>query len=176
MQGSCRKRAVNISAHPLHHTNIDTTLTELLDETGYPPEHLELELTESILMNREEELVETLNTIRAKGITLAIDDFGTGYSSLAYLKSFPLDVLKIDRSFVADIEKDEDDRAITSTIIKIAHTLGMQVVAEGVETARQLEFLRLHQCDMYQGFLVSKALSKDEFMEFLQVHNAKDTL
>jgi len=170
------KLAVNISAHQLHHTNIVKTLTELLDETGYPPEHLELELTESILMNREEELVETLNTIRAKGITLAIDDFGTGYSSLAYLKSFPLDVLKIDRSFVADIEKDEDDRAITSTIIKIAHTLGMQVVAEGVETARQLEFLRLHQCDMYQGFLVSKALSKDEFMEFLQVHNAKDTL
>lgn len=165
------KLAVNISAHQLHHTDIFKTLSALLADTGFPPEYLELELTESILMNREAEVVETLNTIRSKGITLAIDDFGTGYSSLAYLKSFPLDVLKIDRSFVADIEHDEDDRAITATIIKIAHTLGMRVVAEGVETAQQLAFLHLHQCDMYQGFLNSQAVSADEFIKLLLVHN-----
>ncbi|MEZ0316465.1 MAG: EAL domain-containing protein, partial [Methylophilaceae bacterium] len=165
------KLAVNISAHQLHHTDIFKTLSALLSETGFPPEHLELELTESILMNREAEVVETLNTIRAKGITLAIDDFGTGYSSLSYLKSFPLDVLKIDRSFIYELEKDEDDRAITATIIKIAHTLGMQVVAEGVETEAQLTFLRLHQCDMYQGFLTSHALAADEFSALLVAHN-----
>jgi len=162
---------VNISAHQLHHTDIFKTLSEVLTETGFPPEHLELELTESILMNREAEVIETLNTIRAKGITLAIDDFGTGYSSLAYLKSFPLDVLKIDRSFVTDLEKDEDDRAITATIIKIAHTLGMNVVAEGVESEEQLAFLRLHLCDMYQGFLTSHALAADEFSQLLIRHN-----
>ena len=164
------KLAVNISAHQLHHTDIVKTLSDLLEETGFPAEYLELELTESILMNREAEVVETLKTIRAKGITLAIDDFGTGYSSLSYLKSFPLDVLKIDRSFIADLEKDEDDRAITATIIKIAHTLGMNVVAEGVETEEQLNFLRTQQCDMYQGFLTSHALDADAFSRLLQAH------
>lgn len=162
------KIAVNISAHQLHHTDLISILDTLLDESGFPACYLELELTESILMNREQELIETLNAIRKMGITLAIDDFGTGYSSLAYLKSFPLDVLKIDKSFVADIEDDADDRAITATIIKIAHTLGLQVVAEGVENAIQLAFLQQHDCDMYQGFLASQAIPASAFEDLMQ--------
>ena len=162
--------AVNMSAHQLLHSDIVKDLSDVLTDTGFPPEYLELELTESILMQREDEIVETLNELRAKGIRLAIDDFGTGYSSLAYLKSFPLDVLKIDRSFVTDIESDPDDRAITTTIIGIAHTLGMQVVAEGVETEQQLEFLRAHECDMYQGFLVSPPLPAEELVRFIKIH------
>lgn len=155
--------AVNLSAHQLYHGDIVKTLSTALEKSHFPAEHLELELTESILMQREDEIVETLSALRNKGVRLAIDDFGTGYSSLSYLKSFPLDVLKIDRSFVKDIEEDSDDRAITATIIGIAHTLGMQVVAEGVETEQQLDFLRLHHCDMYQGYLVSPPVPVEEF-------------
>lgn len=157
------KLAINLSAHQLHHTNIVQILDDLISETGFPASLLELELTESILMNRETQVIETLNEIRSRGITLAIDDFGTGYSSLSYLKTFPLDILKIDKSFVTDLENDADDRAITATIIKIAHTLGLQVVAEGVETPAQLDFLKIHECDIYQGHIHSEALPAAEF-------------
>ncbi|BCM24799.1 EAL domain-containing protein [Methyloradius palustris] len=160
--------AVNLSAHQFHHGNIVRTLSDVLEITQFPAEYLELELTESILMQRESEMVETLNQLRSKGVSLSIDDFGTGYSSLAYLKTFPLDVLKIDRSFVMDIEKDEDDRAITATIIKIAHTLGLKVVAEGVETQQQLEFLDAHGCDMYQGYLMGKPMPAADFITLLK--------
>jgi diguanylate cyclase (GGDEF)-like protein/PAS domain S-box-containing protein len=163
--------AVNLSAHQFHHGNIVKTLSDVLESSGFPAERLELELTESILMQRENEMVETLNQLRSKGVSLSIDDFGTGYSSLAYLKTFPLDVLKIDRSFVMDIEKDEDDRAITATIIKIAHTLGLRVVAEGVETQEQLEFLDAHGCDMYQGYLMGKPMPADDFIALLKRTN-----
>jgi diguanylate cyclase (GGDEF)-like protein/PAS domain S-box-containing protein len=163
--------AVNLSAHQFHHGNIVKTLCDVIDSSGFPAERLELELTESILMQRESEMVETLNQLRKKGVSLSIDDFGTGYSSLAYLKTFPLDVLKIDRSFVMDIEKDEDDRAITATIIKIAHTLGLRVVAEGVETKEQLEFLDAHGCDMYQGYLMGKPMPADDFIALLKWTN-----
>ncbi len=167
------KIAVNLSAHQLHHTDIVKTLTEVLAETQFPPPLLELELTESILMQRETEIIETLHRIGHMGISLAIDDFGTGYSSLSYLKSFPLDVLKIDKSFVSDIEKDEDDRAITATIIKIAHTLGLQVVAEGVETQEQLLFLKQNGCDIYQGYLLSEAIPAEQFIDFLNTTPTK---
>jgi len=112
--------------------------------------------------------------LRAIGIRFAIDDFGTGYSSLAYLKSFPLDILKIDKSFVHDIETDQDDRAITATIIGIAHTLGMKVVAEGVETLQQLAFLRTHGCDIYQGYLVSRPIPAEEFFELFKAYSGSD--
>ena len=163
--------AVNLSAQQLHHSDIVETLTAILQRTGYPASSLELELTESLLMQRESEIIETLNALRETGIRLAIDDFGTGYSSLAYLKSFPLDILKIDKSFVHDIEMDQDDRAITATIIGIAHTLGMQVVAEGVETPHQLEFLRTHNCDLYQGYILSEPLPAEEFAALVRSHN-----
>jgi EAL domain-containing protein (putative c-di-GMP-specific phosphodiesterase class I) len=155
--------AVNLSAHQLYHSDIEEMLSEVLTSTKIPPELIELELTESTLMLREAEIIKVLESLRKKGVHLAIDDFGTGYSSLAYLKSFPLDILKIDRSFVDDIEGDEDDRAITATIIGIAHTLGLKVVAEGVETDAQLAFLQKHKCDFYQGYLTSKPLPAAAF-------------
>ena len=134
-----------------------------LAQTGFPAERLELELTESALMEREDDAVETLIRLRAQGVRLAIDDFGTGYSSLAHLKRFPIDVLKIDRSFVEDIPESEDDREIAATIVAMGHTLGLKVLAEGVETDAQLAFLRERGCDLYQGYLKSPAVPAEEF-------------
>lgn len=168
--------SVNISANQLHHGDLYENIRAILDETGFPPASLELELTESILMQREKEVLDTLNQIRAAGVILGIDDFGTGYSSLAYLKSFPLDVLKIDRSFVRDIERDQDDRAITATIISMAHNLEMKVVAEGVETPDQLAFLQAHHCDIFQGYLASRPIPALEFEAFIREHQADEYL
>jgi len=159
--------AVNLSPHQFHHKDIDATVARALLESGFPAEYLELELTESILIKREHDAVEKLKLLRAQGIRLAIDDFGTGYSSLAYLKRFPLDVLKIDRSFVRDIPIDNDDMEIAITIIAIGHTLGFKVLAEGVENTEQLEFLTAQGCDLYQGYFKSEALPAEEFEKLL---------
>ena len=160
--------AVNLSANQLYHSNITKIISDILKKTGFPAKNLELELTEGILMRRESESIKKLYQIKALGISLAVDDFGAGYSSLAYLRRFPLDVLKIDRSFVADLEDDKDDRAITATIIGIGRTLNLKVVAEGVETAFQLSFLESHGCHMYQGFLASPALEAIELESFVK--------
>lgn len=159
--------AVNLSPHQFHHKDIDATVARTLQESGFPAAYLELELTESILIKREYDVEEKLHRLRAQGIRLAIDDFGTGYSSLAYLKRFPLDVLKIDRSFVRDIPIDSDDMEIAITIIAIGHNLGFKVLAEGVENTEQLEFLTAQGCDLYQGFLKSQALPAEEFEKLL---------
>ena len=159
--------AVNLSPHQFHHKDIDATVAKALQESGFPAAYLELELTESILIKREHDAVEKLKLLRAQGIRLAIDDFGTGYSSLAYLKRFPLDVLKIDRSFVRDIPTDSDDMEIAITIIAIGHTLGFKVLAEGVENIEQLEFLTAQGCDLYQGYFKSEALPAEEFVKLL---------
>lgn len=139
----------------------------IIKETALDPEYIELEVTESIIMKDVESTLEVLRELKAMGIRLTIDDFGTGYSSLVYLKRMPIDVLKIDRSFVRDISTDQDDAAITITIIRMAHSLKLDVVAEGVETMEQLEFLRTLQCDSLQGFLVSKPVTSVEIEEFL---------
>lgn len=159
--------AVNLSAHQLRHQNLVQTVETILKETGFPANRLELELTESTLMQHQEETVATLHALRALGIRLAIDDFGTGYSSLAYLKRFPLDVLKIDKSFVDDLPFDKDDSAITTAIIAMANALGFQVLAEGTERAEQIDFLRAHGCDMYQGYYTSPPVAAAEFEAFL---------
>lgn len=159
--------AVNLSPQQFLHSDISDVVAKVLEETGFPAECLELELTESALMKREKEAIEILHKLHGLGVHLAIDDFGTGYSSLAYLKLFPLDVLKIDKSFIEDIPKHTDDMEITATIIAMAKTLRMRVVAEGVETAEQLAFLKSRQCDLYQGYLTSKPLPIAEFEKFL---------
>jgi EAL domain-containing protein (putative c-di-GMP-specific phosphodiesterase class I) len=123
------------------------------------PGLIELELTESVLMHDVPATAELLRSLKSMGLRLSIDDFGTGYSSLSYLKRFPIDALKIDRSFVRDISSDPDDAAIVSAIISMAKSLKQEVVAEGVETRTQLEFLREHQCDQMQGFLFSRPVS-----------------
>ncbi|MGZ8160162.1 MAG: EAL domain-containing protein, partial [Methylobacter sp.] len=160
--------AVNVSPHQFRRSDISALIAEVLHETGFPAERLELELTESGLMENEEKAVEVLNNLRAQGVRLAIDDFGTGYSSLAYLKRFPLDVLKIDKSFIDDIPSLQDDMEITATIVAMGHILGFKVLAEGVETLEQLAFLREKGCDTYQGFIKSKPLPAEEFARLLR--------
>jgi len=140
----------------------------ILTETGFPAKQLELELTETGLMNHQQHTVSLLKDLRAQGIRLAIDDFGTGYSSLAHLKHFPLDVLKIDKSFIDDIPHHQDDMEITATILAMGHILGFKVLAEGVETLEQFAFLQVQGCDLYQGYFKSRPLPADEFVELLR--------
>lgn len=155
--------AVNLSANQVRHQDILNVVNGALKRSGYPASRLELELTESALMEREEETVAMLHSLRAMGIRLAIDDFGTGYSSLSYLKRFPIDVLKIDKSFVDDIPFDQDDNAIVSAIIAMAQALGYQVLAEGTERSEQIAFLREKGCALYQGYFKSPPLPAEAF-------------
>ena len=159
--------AVNVSPHQFLSGDLVEVVLRTLAETGFPATHLELELTESALMDRQQEAVDILNRLRAIGVRFAIDDFGTGYSSLAYLKRFPLDVLKIDKSFVDDIPDSQDDREIAAAIVAMGHTLRFKVLAEGVETVEQLAFLQDQGCDSYQGYLKSPPLPPDAFAKLL---------
>jgi len=164
--------AVNVSPAQFRRFDMRQLVQDVLASTGYPAQLLELELTESALMEHQDTVIATLNDLRTTGIRLAIDDFGTGYSSLAYLKRFPLDVLKIDKKFVDDIPHSKDDVAITTAIIGIAHTLGFKVLAEGVETAQQLEFLQLQRCDQFQGYLFSPPVPAQRFRQLLDEQQA----
>ncbi|WP_144144445.1 EAL domain-containing protein [Paraburkholderia sp. BCC1884] len=160
--------SVNLSARVFQQRDIAKLVMQVLAETGLEPQYLELELTESTIMRNAEEAVSMLNELHALGIGLAIDDFGTGYSSLSYLKRFPVDRLKIDRSFVSDIGVSGDDETITSAIIALAHSLKLQVIAEGVETSAQLDFLKERACDEMQGFYFAKPLTTEAISELLQ--------
>jgi diguanylate cyclase (GGDEF)-like protein len=160
--------AVNVSPQQLRRGNISALVATCLSETGFPPENLELEMTESGLLENQDHVMEILNSLRAQGVRLAIDDFGTGFSSLAYLKHFPLDVLKIDKSFIDDIPHLQDDMEIAATIIAMGHILGFKVLAEGVETMAQLEFLREQNCDSYQGYIKSPPVPAEAFVELLR--------
>jgi len=163
-----RAIAVNLSARQFRMDNLDTMVARIITETGVDPQLLELELTESLLMDNPEQTVTTLGNLRRYGVRLAVDDFGTGYSSLAYLKRFPIDALKIDRAFISDATTNPEDAAIALAIINLGHSLGLKVVAEGVETESQLEFLREKGCDEMQGFFFSPAVSADEMESLLR--------
>ncbi|MGZ8095876.1 MAG: EAL domain-containing protein [Methylosarcina sp.] len=160
--------SVNVSQHQLRQGDISALVAEVLKKSQFPAKYLELELTESGLMERQSDIIALLHNLRAQGVRLAIDDFGTGYSSLAYLKRFPLDVLKIDKSFIEDIPHHQDDMEIAATIIAMGHILGFKVIAEGVETSSQLAFLKDKGCDIYQGYLYSAPLPAEEFALLLQ--------
>ncbi len=160
--------AVNISAHQFRRSDICAVVETLLNETGFPAHQLELEITESGLMGNQHKATEILSCLRSHGIRLAIDDFGTGYSSLAFLKHFPLDVLKIDQSFIEDIPFHQDDMEIAASIIAMGHILGFKVLAEGVETPAQLAFLQEKGCDIYQGYIHSEPLPALEFAKLLR--------
>ena len=147
--------SVNLSCHQFSDHQLLSFVEEVIEETGMEPELLEFEITESILMQDAEAAMKVLNEMKKMGFKLSVDDFGTGYSSMSYPKHFPLDVIKIDRSFIMDIPQDEQDVTITTAIISLARALGLGVVAEGVETREQLEFLQGCQCDQIQGFLFS---------------------
>ncbi|KAF1712636.1 GGDEF domain-containing protein [Pseudoxanthomonas kalamensis DSM 18571] len=159
--------SVNVSALQLQRGDLPQVVARTLEETGLPARFLELELTESVIMANPGQNIDTLNACRALGVSLAIDDFGTGYSSLAYLKRLPLTALKIDREFIGDLTRDRDDEAITSAIIAMGHSLSLNVVAEGVETEGQLQFLREHHCDEIQGYLISEALDAAACLPYL---------
>ena len=160
--------AVNLSARQFGASDLIDSLEAALQDTGLAPDCLEIELTESLFMSDVTPAVELLHRMKAIGVKLSIDDFGTGYSSLSYLSRFPIDVLKIDRSFVADITHDANDAAIVSSIIGLAHNLQLSVIAEGVETAEQLAYLRSRGCDEMQGYYFSKPLPADEFERMLR--------
>lgn len=155
--------AVNLSVRQFRSRDLVSMVAEVLRETGLPAARLELEITESALMDEVEQAVETLHQLHALGVTLAVDDFGTGYSSLAYLKRFPIGKLKVDQSFVRGIAVDDSDRAIVAATIAMARGLGFSTTAEGVESEAQLEILRTLGCDAYQGFLFSRPLEAVEF-------------
>jgi diguanylate cyclase (GGDEF)-like protein/PAS domain S-box-containing protein len=159
--------SVNFSARQFQQPTFIADVTQILKDTSLDPRWLELELTESSIMKDPEVAIEKLHELKLMGIRVAIDDFGTGYSSLNYLKRFPIDTLKIDRSFVSDVCKDPHDTAIVRAIIDLGHALDLTVIAEGVETKEQLQYLSALECDVVQGFLFSKALSVTAFEELL---------
>ncbi len=166
--------AINLSPKQFSDPDLLGSIATILLEEQLPPAQLELELTESLLLDATEETRQQLLGLKALGLTLAMDDFGTGYSSLSYLKKFPIDVIKIDRSFIKDIPGNQDDVEITSAVIAMARKLNLKVVAEGIETAEQLRFLRQHRCDIGQGYLFDRPISSSSLHEALQryPHNA----
>jgi diguanylate cyclase (GGDEF)-like protein len=165
--------SVNLPSQQLGDTRFVDFVTTTLREADLPPEALGLELVESSLIENKEDTIKLLQGLRDRGIRIAIDDFGTGYSSLSYLKRFPLDTLKIDRSFTQGIPKDPSDTGISTAIIAMAHSLGLTVIAEGVETQDQLEFYGARGCDMVQGYLLSPPLPAAECGRFLHAQRTK---
>jgi len=161
--------SVNISPLDFRQRDFVDKLAAVLKQTGVPPYLLELEITESVLMQNVEETVKTLHTIKAMGVRLALDDFGTGYSSLSYLRRFPIDVLKIDQSFVRGLNVNNQDEQLISAIIGMGRSLELTIIAEGVETLDQLSFLQAQRCEEGQGFLFSKAVPAKDFAQLLQV-------
>lgn len=160
--------AINLSAKQFHQKSLAENIAVILRENGVDPRFFGFEITESMLIHNVEEVVDTLLKLSNMGLEISIDDFGTGYSSLSYLKRFPINKLKIDKSFVDDIATHPDDAAIVKAIIAMAHGLQMKVVTEGVETKQQLDFLRLHGCEQYQGYIFSKPLPASEIVAKLQ--------
>ncbi|MGZ5203263.1 MAG: putative bifunctional diguanylate cyclase/phosphodiesterase, partial [Telluria sp.] len=160
--------AVNLSARQFGDPELIAGIESVLADTRLAPDCFELELTESLFMSEVTPAVDLLHRMKALGVNLSIDDFGTGYSSLSYLSRFPIDVLKIDRSFVADITDDANDAAIVTSIIALAHNLKLSVIAEGVETAEQLDYLRSQGCDEMQGYFFSRPLPAPEFEQLLR--------
>jgi EAL domain-containing protein (putative c-di-GMP-specific phosphodiesterase class I) len=144
------------------------TVSQALANSCFAPGSLELEITESVLMHNAQATVEMLEQLNRMGLKLAVDDFGTGYSSLSYLKRFPIDTLKIDQSFVRDVTTDADDASLVTAIIAMGHALQLNVIAEGVETPEQLDFLIRHGCDGMQGYLFSRPLPAEEITRLLQ--------
>ncbi|MDF2958746.1 MAG: hypothetical protein K0S39_481 [Paenibacillus sp.] len=159
--------AVNLSARQFQQQNLVEVVARTLDDTGLPAHYLDLEITESVAMFNESLVIARLHDLKSLGIKISIDDFGTGYSSLSYLKKFPIDTLKIDKSFVADVMHDHDDAEIITTIISMARNLRFSVIAEGVENEEQLQFLRQQQCTEAQGYLFSKPLDPTELQHLL---------
>jgi diguanylate cyclase (GGDEF)-like protein len=172
-QGLPRLRiSVNLSARQFNDKNLVQDVANVIKETGLAPELLELEITESMVMYNPDQAVKLLSELKAMGLFVAIDDFGIGYSSLSQLKRFPIDTIKVDRSFIKDLMDNREDAAITEAIIAMGKSLKLNVIAEGVETGDQAGFLRDHQCDEMQGYYFSKPLPEKEFADLLRGHKS----
>lgn len=167
--------SVNLSAFQFQQTDLLARIAKIIDETGMDPASLEFELTESAVMKNVGYAGNIMTQLKKMGIKISIDDFGTGYSSLGYLKRLPVDILKIDKSFIKDMTIDPDDASLVMTIISLAHNLGLKVIAEGVETDEQLRFLKLLRCDQWQGYLCSKPVPADELKELLCAKDLNNT-
>jgi len=154
---------VNVSAKQFHQLNFVDEVLDVLAQTGADPKLLKLELTESLLVENVDSIILKMNVLKEKGVHFSLDDFGTGFSSLAYLKRLPIDQLKIDQSFVRDINIDPNDAAIVRTVIALGHSLGLEVIAEGVETEEQRYFLAVHGCHQFQGYFFSKPVPLEIF-------------
>jgi EAL domain-containing protein (putative c-di-GMP-specific phosphodiesterase class I) len=159
--------AVNISARQIYHRDFVRQVREALERTGANPARLKLELTESVLVRDIEDIIAKMKQLKSIGVTFSLDDFGTGYSSLSYLKRLPLEQLKIDRSFVQDVLTDANDAAIARMVIALAQSMGLSVVAEGVENEQQREFLSRLGCHAYQGYLFSRPLTAVECEKYI---------
>lgn len=162
--------AVNISSIQVQSDEFLATVKQAIDQSGADPNLLELEITEGVLMHNIEETIEVLTTLKRMGINISVDDFGTGYSSLAYLKRLPIDVLKIDRSFVRDLHVDPDDAGICAAILAMGHKLGLRIVAEGVEREEQVRFLQQYGCDHIQGYLLGRPMPPEKLESFLTAY------
>lgn len=163
--------SVNVSTAQLRGDRLLKAIKHLKQEVSMPLQYLEIELTESVLMKNFEHNLSLIKQMKAMGIRIALDDFGTGYSSFSYLTRIPIDTLKIDKSFIANICNNESDTYIAETIIKLAHKLDIQVVAEGVETIEQLRILQRQTCDVLQGYFFSRAVSENDFIETLKINS-----
>jgi EAL domain-containing protein (putative c-di-GMP-specific phosphodiesterase class I) len=163
---------VNVSALQLRSPDFLGAVQQALRESGLEAHWLEIELTESVLMHEAESTLSTLRSLGALGIRIAVDDFGTGYSSLAYLRRLPIDKLKIDRSFVRDLGAETDASVIVSTIVRMAHSLKLKVLAEGVESSEQVTLLRAQGCDEMQGYWLARPLPADAFAKYFRERHA----
>ncbi len=169
-QGACKEKigvAINVSGAQFGQENFVQEVLTILKNTDLDPQYLELEITETTIMTNPERAIQNLNKLKDVGIKISLDDFGTGYSSLSYLQRLPLDSLKIDISFIRNVESDPNDAAIVKTIITMAQNLNLRVIAEGVEDEYQFEFLRKHKCDAIQGYLFSPPVPAEEFFDLL---------
>lgn len=162
--------AVNLSARQFAQPDLLLMLDQILQETGLPATKLELEISEITAMADAAQTLKVLTALKQRGVYLCIENFGTGYSSVSYLKRFPIDSIKIDQSFVHDLESDHDAATIVSAIIQLAHSMGISVIAEGVETTGQRDFLARHGCDEIQGFLYSMPLPAEDYAELFGQH------
>jgi EAL domain-containing protein (putative c-di-GMP-specific phosphodiesterase class I) len=160
--------SVNLSASQFREAGLVASIRRALDDVGLPARHLEVELTESAVMSDPEQSVAILEQLSAMGVLVSVDDFGTGYSSMSYLQRFPIDKLKIDRTFINEVTSSSDDASIVSAIVSLGHTLKLKVIAEGVETPEQLEFLQMLGCDQYQGYHYSAAMPANELGELFR--------
>ena len=172
-QGMPLRLSVNLSVQQLQHESCYATVEEALVASGLAPQYLDLEITESVIITHPERAVATLSKLKERGISITVDDFGTGYSSLSYLTRLPIHAVKIDQRFVRGLVHNSSDMAITQAIIALSHSLGLRVIAEGVETPAQFDFLKAHGCDAAQGFLIALPLEEREFRSWWKAQEEK---